>query len=65
MYWKDRYENYFWGAQMWEEHGFLAKPDKFFFNNKNYNLERAKEMSQSFSNMNLEKYLYKYCLDYY
>ena len=65
MYWKDRYENYFWGAQMWEEQGFLAKPDKFFFNNKNYNFQRAKEMSQSFSNMNLEKYLYKYCLDYY
>ncbi len=65
LYWKDRYENYFWGAQMWEEQGFLAKPDKFFFNNKNYNFQRAKEMSQSFSNMNLEKYLYKYCLDYY
>tara|TARA_B100000886_G_scaffold102259_1_gene67951 strand:+ start:382 stop:1896 length:1515 start_codon:yes stop_codon:yes gene_type:complete len=65
MYWKDRYENYFWGATMWEQTGFLAKPDKFFFNNKNYNFERAKEMSQSFSNMNLEKFLYKYCLDYY
>ena len=63
MYWKDRFENYFWGSQMWEERGFLGNPDKFLANNENYNIERAKEMSSSYT-MNLEKYLYKYCLDY-
>tara|TARA_S200000501_G_scaffold373372_1_gene420336 strand:+ start:125 stop:1636 length:1512 start_codon:yes stop_codon:yes gene_type:complete len=64
MYWKDRFENYFWGSKMWEESGFLGNPDKFLANNENYNIQRAKEMSYTFSKMNLEKYLYKYCLDY-
>ena len=49
---------------MWEESGFLGNPDKFLANNENYNIERAEEMSYTFSKMNLEKYLYKYCLDY-
>ena len=64
-YWKDRFENYFWRAKMWEETGFLRNANKFYANNKNYNIERAKEMSQPFSKMSLEKYLYKYCLEYY
>ena len=77
MYWKDRFENYFWGATMWQYDGFFdiysqfnyAKSTlnkKFVANNKSYNIERAKELSKTIQNsMNLEKYLYKYCLSYY
>ena len=77
MYWKDRFENYFWGAKMWEYDGFfdnyyqynkgqIPLHEKFVANNKSYNIERAKEMSSTFYNKrNLETYLYKYCLSYY
>ena len=64
---------------MWEHYGFAGnyKPfpfndgqndlvNKFFANNKSYNFERAIELEQTTVNsMNLEKYLYKYCLNYY
>ena len=74
MYWKERFEN-FGGSKMWEYDGYYDKfanygdqnnlPNKFFANNKSYNIERAKEMSNTFySKMDLEKYLYKYCLSY-
>jgi len=79
MYWKDRFENYFWGSTMWEYYGFSDKfahsflnrndpntlANKFLANNKSYNFERAKELNNtSINGMNLEKYLYKYCLSY-
>ncbi len=74
MYWKDRFENYFWGSKMWEYDGYydnfaylkndqFTLPNKFYANNKSYNIERAKELSNTlYSRMDLEKYLYKYCL---
>ena len=37
---------------------------QFIANNENFNIERAIEMeSRIFNNMDLSKYLYKYCLD--
>jgi len=70
IYWKDRFENYFWRAKMSQYSGFYDRfndiHSKFVVNNKNFNIERAKEMSSTFySNMDLQKYIYKYCLNYY
>ena len=55
---------------MWQYSGFYDRfndiHSKFVVNNKNFNIERAKEMSNTFfSKMDLQKYIYKYCINYY